>query len=53
MSKTDKELTTDIVCSYIHAWGTQSNCVPVKQKELPQLIRDVYNTIASLEDSKN
>lgn len=48
MGKTDKELMTEIVCSYINAWGTQENCVPVKQSELPKLIKDVYDAIAGL-----
>lgn len=48
MSKTDKELTAEIVCSYMNAWGTQNNCVPVKQEQLPKLIEEVYNTIVSL-----
>lgn len=53
MAKTDKELTAEIVCSYIHAWGTQANCTPVKQNNLPSVIKDVYNTIVNLgkEDS--
>lgn len=53
MAKSDKELTTEIVCSYIHAWGTQNNCVPVKHSELPGLIKDVYNTVHSLEESSD
>lgn len=53
MAKTDKELTAEIVCSYIHAWGTQNNCVPVKHAELPGLIKDVYDTVHSLEESSD
>lgn len=49
MEKTDKELTAEIVCSYIKAWGTQTNCVPVKHNELPGLISDVYNAIVNLD----
>lgn len=49
MSKSDKELTAEIVCSFLDAWGTQSNCVPVKQDQLPSLIKDVYNTISKLD----
>lgn len=49
MAKTDKELATEIICSYIHAWGTQNNCVPVKHSELPSLIKDVYDTVHSLD----
>jgi predicted transcriptional regulator len=48
MSKTDKELTTEIVCSYINAWGSQTNCIPVKQDQLSNLIEDVYKTVANL-----
>ena len=53
MAKSDKELTAEIVCSYMHAWGTQSNCIPVKQDQLPTLIQDVYNTISKLDANKN
>lgn len=49
MAKTDKEITSEIVCEYIHAWGTQNNCVPVKHSELPGLIKDVYDAVHSLE----
>jgi hypothetical protein len=50
MAKTDKELTAEIVCSYLNAWGTQSNCVPVKHAELPGLIADVYTAIKELDE---
>jgi len=53
MAKTDKELTSEIVCEHIRAWGTQNNCVPVKQNELSNLIKTVYNTIHSLEVPKS
>lgn len=53
MAKTDKELTSEIVCEYIRAWGTQNNCVPVKQGELLNIIRTVYNAIHSLEAPKS
>lgn len=53
MAKTDKELTTEIVCEFLRAWGTQSNCVPVKADVLPSIIKTVYNTIHSLEASKS
>lgn len=53
MAKTDKELTSEIVCEFLRAWGTQSNCVPIKQNELSNLIKTVYNTIHSLEVPKS
>jgi predicted transcriptional regulator len=49
MAKTDKELTVEIVCSHINAWATQEKCVPIKQAELPELIKSVYNTIVGLD----
>lgn len=51
MAKTDKEIASEIICEYIRSWGTQNNCVPVKQADLPGLIKSVYNTVHSLEDS--
>lgn len=52
MAKTDKELATEIICSYINAWGTQHNCVPVKSAELPGLIKSVYDAVHSLDESE-
>lgn len=52
MAKTDKELATEIVCSFINAWGTQQNCVPVQSEELPNLIKSVYNALHSLNESE-
>jgi len=51
MAKTDKELTAEIVCAHLNAWGTQHNCTPVKNAELPNLIKTVYDAIHSLEAS--
>lgn len=53
MSKTDKEITSEIVCEFIRAWGTQNNCVPVKQDALPSLIQKVYNTVHSLDEPES
>lgn len=49
MAKTDKELTSEIICEFLRAWGTQSNCVPVKADVLPSVIKTVYSAIHSLE----
>lgn len=49
MAKTDKEITSEIVCEFLRAWGTQSNCVPIKMDVLPELIKTTYNTVHSLE----
>lgn len=51
MAKTDKEITSEIVCEFIRAWGAQSNCVPIKMDVLPELIKKTYNTVHSLEKS--
>lgn len=51
MAKTDKEITSEIVCEFIRAWGTQSNCVPIKMEVLPELIKTTYKAVHSLEDS--
>lgn len=50
MAKTDKELTVEIVCSHINAWGTQENCSPITNEDLPEIIKSVYNVIHSLGD---
>ena len=52
MAKTDKELTAEIICAHINAWGTQHNCTPIKNAELPGLIKSVYEAIHSLDESE-
>lgn len=51
MSKSDKELTVEVVTSYLDAWSGQ-NKVPPKQNELPNLIQMIYKTIHNLEKSE-
>lgn len=53
MAKTDKEITSEIVCEFIRAWGTQNNCVPIKMDVLPELIKTTYKTVHSLEMSES
>ena len=53
MAKTDKEITSEIVCEFIRAWGTQNNCVPIKMDVLPELINITYKTVHSLEVSES
>lgn len=48
MAKTDKEITSEIVCEFLRAWGTQNNCVPIKMDVLPELIKITYKTVHSL-----
>lgn len=48
MAKTDKELTAEIVCSFVNAWGVSSNCTPPRADGLCQLIEDVYDTVSKL-----
>lgn len=52
MPKTDKELTVEIVCAHINAWGTQDGCTPLTDDDLPSLIENIYNTIHSLDENK-
>lgn len=52
MPKTDKELTVEIVCAHINAWGTQDECTPLTDDDLPPLIENIYNTIHSLDENK-
>ena len=50
MAKTDKELTVEVVCSHLAAWGHQTGCLPVKSNELSGLIESVYSTISKLDN---
>lgn len=49
MSKTDKELTVDLVNNYVSAWNSTPNTSPVKAELLLALIPKVYDVISKLE----
>lgn len=51
MPKTNKELTTEIVCSFINAWGINDRGIPPQQEELPEFIQSIYDTICRLDDT--
>lgn len=48
MAKSDKELTTEIVCEFIRAWGVAQNAQPIQSNQLPNIIESVYNTVSKL-----
>jgi hypothetical protein len=47
MSKTDKELATEIVTAWLDAWSGQGK-VPAKINELPDLIQTVFDAVHKL-----
>lgn len=49
MAKTDKEITSEIVCEYLRAWSGQGK-EPTKWKDLSPLIEMVYKTVSNLEN---
>jgi len=52
MSKTDKELTTEIVTSYIESWNARNTANPINKPQLIDLIQTVYKTIQDLPETK-
>lgn len=47
--KTNKELTVDVVNTFIQSWNAKSGTSPLKADDVTDLIKCVYNTINSLE----
>ena len=50
MSKTDKELTAEIVTNYISSWNSSDRTQAMKSNELISLIKSVHSTLKELED---
>lgn len=50
MEKTDKELTIEVVNTFIQSWQAKSNTTPLKANDIKDLINTVYNTVHSLKD---
>lgn len=48
MPKTDKELTAEIVCEFIKAWGVSENAKPIQSNQLPDVIELIYETVSKL-----
>jgi len=47
VNKTDKELTTEIVCSFLNAWSGP-NKTPSTLDEMSDLIQTVYKAVSEL-----
>lgn len=52
MSKTDKELTVEIVNNFITSWNNRPTTTTFQGPELEKLIQDVYAIIQSLPEEK-
>ncbi|MCL2248649.1 MAG: hypothetical protein FWC13_05220 [Oscillospiraceae bacterium] len=53
MPKTDKELTAEIVCSYLSASNGKTHLDKIHLDNLTQAIQEVHKAISKLEDEKN
>jgi len=49
MAKTDKELTAEIVCEIIRAWGISQNSTPIQSSQVPDIIKSIYDTVSKLD----
>lgn len=52
MSKTNKELTIEVTNTFIASWFGRDNLSPLKGKDVTDIIKVVYQTVKSLDDSK-
>lgn len=50
MAKTNKELTAEIVSTYIQAWFSSSRTAAMKANDVADIIAVVYDAIAGLPD---
>ncbi|EEP1904732.1 hypothetical protein HA669_001008 [Listeria monocytogenes] len=48
MSKTDKELTVEIVNNFITAWNSSDKTSPINSANLDDLIKSVHSTLQEL-----
>lgn len=51
MSKTDKELTVEVVNNYVSSWNASDRTNAIKSDVLQALIKDVHRTIQNLPES--
>lgn len=51
MSKTDKELTVEVVNTFVTAWFSKSTTKSLSGDDLTRLIEDVHKTISTLDKS--
>lgn len=51
MAKTDKELTAEIVSTYITSWNARDKSNPVNKPQLIDLIQTVHRTIQELPET--
>lgn len=52
MAKTDKELTVEIVNTYVASWNGSDKTNPINKPQLIDLIKDVHKTIQDLPETK-
>lgn len=53
MPKTDKELTVELVCSFMNAWGISQNCTPLNTDQMILFTKSVYEAISTLDTNKD
>ena len=52
MSKTDKELTVELVNNYVNSWNAADRTNPIKTDLFIQIIKTVHKTIQELPETK-
>lgn len=51
MPKTDKELTVEVVNTFVASWNAKNSTNAMKGDDVIDLINNVYETIQSLDDN--
>lgn len=49
MSKSNKELTVEVVNTFVSSWFSRTNTTALDGEDLVSIIKDVYATISSLD----
>ncbi|BBF41969.1 hypothetical protein lbkm_0649 [Lachnospiraceae bacterium KM106-2] len=50
MNKSNKELTAEIVCTFIQSWNSNPKCNALQLGNIKELIQTTYDAISSLDD---
>lgn len=53
MSKTDKELTVEVVNNFVSSWNSSNGTTPIVTEQLLDLMESVYTTISSFPEKQD
>lgn len=53
MSKTDKELTVEVVNNFVSSWNSADHTNAIEPLDVIDLIKNVYTTISTLSEEQD